>query len=111
MGRDNCAASFCVITLIAAPVSIRDSAAHLEGKGIFTVAYIGVRLCAAQALCFTHHVPARRVAPAAPVREHFGRCGILESSESWALYDALPMTRTDGSTHDSSDDRTMIIQQ
>ena len=62
-----------------------------------------------QALCFTHHVPARRVAPAAPVREYFGWCDILESSESWALYDSLPTTRTDGSAHDSSDDRTMII--
>ena len=64
-----------------------------------------------QALCFTHHVPARRVAPAAPVRVYSGRCSILEKSESWALYDSLPMTRTDGSTHDSIDDRAMIIRQ
>ena len=64
-----------------------------------------------QALCFTHRVPAQRVTQAAPVRANFGRCGILESSESWALYDSLPMTRTDDSTHDSSDDRTMIIEQ
>ena len=55
--------------------------------------------------------PGAACAPAAPVREHFGRCGILESSESWVLYESLPMTRTDGSTHDSSDDRTMLIQQ
>ena len=51
-----------------------------------------------QALCFTHRVAARRVVPVAPERGHFGRCGILESFESWVLYDSLPMTRTDDST-------------
>ena len=64
-----------------------------------------------QALCSSHRVPARHVVLVAPVRGHFGRCGTLESSESWVLYDSLPMTRTDGSTHDSSDDRTIVIQQ
>ena len=38
-----------------------------------------------QALCFTHRVPARRVAPVAPVRGQFWWCGGLVSSESWAL--------------------------
>ena len=42
------------------------------------------------------------MAPVAPVRGHFGPCGILESSKSWALYDSLPMTRTDDSIQDSS---------
>ena len=44
-----------------------------------------------QALCSAPRVPARRVAPVAPMLGHFGRCGILESSESWILYDSLRM--------------------
>ena len=31
-------------------------------------------------------------APVAPARSHFGRCGGLVSSESWPLYDSVPMT-------------------
>ena len=42
-----------------------------------------------KALCFTHRMPAQRVATVAPVRVHFGRCGGLVCSESWALYDSV----------------------
>ena len=34
-----------------------------------------------QAVCFTHRVPAWRVAPVAPVCGHCGRCRGLESGE------------------------------
>ena len=92
-------------------IDITYSIPRLRGCARISVPLLLLSMTRDQALRFTQHVPARRVAPAAPVREYFGRCSILERSESWALYDSVPMTRTDGSTHDSSDDMTMIIQQ
>ena len=51
-----------------------------------------VVLGCAQALCSTHHVPARHAAPHSRARGYFGRCRGLVSSESWILHDSLLMT-------------------
>ena len=64
------------------------SLAGLAAPNLRLVGFPGPR----QALCFMHNVPARRVAPFAPVRGHFGRCGGLVSSESLALYDSVSIT-------------------
>ena len=45
-----------------------------------------------KSLCFTHRMPAWRVALHTPSHSYFGWCGGLVRLESWVLYDSVLMT-------------------